>query len=145
MPFSLAPLVATRFPRPIHRLQLFVRERPLELLLERAERGGSCRAARAARHHEPQRPIKIWYLRLRERSRELLRQPQSRYHRQTLRGLLDVILNFDVAIANLHAIRKLRILRANGGRNKRIELRAQIQISVSEIGQRADLAELPRV
>src|SRR2546423_1674615 len=70
---SFAPLLAPGFPCAIHPLELLIRERSLQLLLQRRQCRGTRRTARTARHDEPQRAIQLGYFRFRQRAGKLLR------------------------------------------------------------------------
>src|SRR5690348_3400927 len=71
-PLPLPSRLTLLLPRAVHRLELLLRERTLELLLECVQRRRACGTSGAARNDEPQRTIERRQLRLRQRARQLL-------------------------------------------------------------------------
>src|SRR4029079_9449890 len=75
-PLPLAARLALLLPRAVHRLELFFRERALQLLLQRPERRRPRGPARATRDDEPHRTIQRRNFRFRQLARQLLGEAQ---------------------------------------------------------------------
>ena len=135
-------LLPPRFPCPVQLLELFLCEWPVQLLVQRLERlrpGGS---ARAARHEKAKRPVERRQLGLAQGARELFWESQARDAAEAGRRILHVVVNLDVAVADRYTARQSPIVVAHRCRNERLELGCQIEIGMTEVGERLDACEL---